>query len=325
MTTTTDRAATTHRPEPAPQGARAWAGTTDAITLAEGAFAFDTDDGRHVIATPAGEFLELRLAAAAWARLRVVLDGRPPAEALGGVHDGEAVAVGAALDVLAAEGVLAPLAPPPRLTGHVVVTGDGPVAEHLVELTGEAGLASTRCDGDAVGAALDDADVAVDVVVACEGWLPDTRWRALDAVCVNAGVPWHRCWREGATAWLGPLTVPGRSASYDDLRLRRLAASSWPAELIASWGRMEDADVPAAVWPPAVCAMIAGALVADVLALLDTARDPDPSAMAVATAWRGYDLGSSWWQRHPVLALPAGILHVGEDFGDVTVEAAGRR
>lgn len=187
-----------------------------------------------------------------------------------------------------AQGLLA--APPPvRTPPRVLLRGEGPVADALA-----AALSpwAPRRDGP-----LDEVDVLVD----CAGWLPDARWRALDDACAAAGVAWHRCHAEG-TSWLvGPLTVPGQSPSYTDLRGRRLAASGVPDELTHHWAWLDD-PVSAPPLPdpgPGVAAVVAGLL-----------------ADEIATWWRTCVAGPVGYQtevatdplrvtRHPVLALPA--------------------
>lgn len=206
-------------------------------------------------------------------------------------HTGSATAdVGALRDAFAAHDLLAePVAtgPAPR----VLITGDGPVADALAAvLSGWTPRRAGRAD------ALRDLDVLVD----CAGWLPDARWQALDAACAAADVAWHRCHAEGTSLLTGPLTVPGRSPGWTDLRGRRLAASGVADELVHHWAWLDSGTgTPPVPDPgPGIAAVVAGLL-----------------ADEIATWWRTGVAGPVGYQtevstnplrvtRHPVLTLP---------------------
>lgn len=176
----------------------------------------------------------------------------------------------------------------------VAVRGEGRVADAVAGLLREAGVGEVRREPD--GAPLADADV----LVSCAGWLPDARWRSLDAGCAERRIPWHGCHAEGARWYLGPLVLPGRTASYEDARARRLAASRYPEELLAYWRYLDaGVGVPPVPWPgPGTVAALAGALASDVLAVL----------RGEAPAGAGFQVGfepETWtWTRHPVLPVP---------------------
>jgi hypothetical protein len=112
----------------------------------------------------------------------------------------------------------------------VVVAGAGAVAARLVDLLTEAGAGCVTALRESWPPASD-----VDLLIACAGWIPDARWQRLDAWCAARGIPWHRVHQEGAALHLGPLSIPGVTASYADSRARRLAAASYPEELEALW------------------------------------------------------------------------------------------
>ncbi|WP_237703054.1 MULTISPECIES: hypothetical protein [Protofrankia] len=173
----------------------------------------------------------------------------------------------------------------------VHVDGDGPLVDKLLELLGEA-----RCGVGPV----DEAAVAdSDVVVSCARWLPDARWRQLDAWCARHRTPWHGCCAEGGTFVLGPLSIPGRTASYQDTRGRRLAAAALPDELIAHWAYLDsDAPRPAARFTPAAVSMLAGLLAADLLALASGGDIPSEGHQLVV------DATTFAISRHRVLPLP---------------------
>ncbi|GAA1829446.1 hypothetical protein GCM10009836_04150 [Pseudonocardia ailaonensis] len=173
---------------------------------------------------------------------------------------------------------------PPR----VLLTGDGPVADAVAAVLGA--WARVRRAGR---------PTEVDLLVDCAGWLPDARWHDLDTTCAATGLPWHRCHAEGTSFLVGPLTVPGRSPGYRDLRGRRLAASGVPDELGRYWSWLDTAQAPPVPDPgPGVAAVVAGLL-----------------ADEVAAWWRTGETGPVGYQtevstnpvrltRHPVLALP---------------------
>lgn len=129
--------------------------------------------------------------------------------------------------------------------------------------------------------------------------LDDEQMGAWDAAATDAGVPRHRAFFEGGRWFVGPFTLPGKTASYADYRARRLAACELPDELAAYWRALPQLSPRAP--SPAVSALVAGLLVGDVLALMEGSPPPtfgyqveiDPANLL---AWR-----------HPVLPLPRGL------------------
>ncbi|WP_045877304.1 hypothetical protein [Pseudofrankia sp. DC12] len=173
------------------------------------------------------------------------------------------------------------------------VGGDGPVARLVGDLAD--GWAVVR-RGPLDEAAVRDADV----VLCCAGWLPDAAWRQVEQWCGRHGTAWTRCHAEGLALFVGPLTVPGRSAGYADVRGRRLAAAATPDELLAHWSWLDrpNEEQPAVPWPGrGVVAVAAGLLLGEVERWWATDRLPE-----VDIQWEVGPDGAA--TRHPVLPLP---------------------
>lgn len=274
-----------------------WSTDRRPFRLIDGAAAIDLPDGRHLIATPLGEFIELSLDDRAWSALSDVLIGArsPAAMMIDPAHS--PIDVAEALTCLAIEGLLncngVALAETSACPGVTALLGGSPVADAVEKMLIEEGSDVVRTTVDCLE--------EVQRVVACADWLPDGEWVELDQWCTRQSIPWHRSWREGAAVWIGPFSVPGSSASYIDLRLRRLAASSWPTELEALWAHLgtPSDSLRAPEWNAATVAVVAGALVSDLWA--------GGSADPTASAWRGYDVTSRTWHSHPVLPIPVGV------------------
>ncbi len=181
----------------------------------------------------------------------------------------------------------------------MAVVGTGAVAAKLENLLAEAGFGGVMALGESWPPALD-----VDLLIACAGWLPDARWRRLDAWCAERAVPWHRVYQEGRALHFGPLSVPGATASYADSRARRLAAAPFPEELEALWHFLDGGGElpPPPTLSPAAAAFAAALLAEDVLAFLS--GRPAPSlGYAVEVS-----LSSLAVSRHPTLPVPRGLL-----------------
>lgn len=180
----------------------------------------------------------------------------------------------------------------------VHIEDDSPVAGALLELLGGVRATVGRVDEGVVASS--------DVVVSCAQWLPDSRWRQLDSWCTAHATPWHGCYSEGDTFVLGPLSIPGRTASYRDTRGRRLAAAALPDELTAYWAYLDsDAARPPARFSPAAISVLAGLLAADLLALMAGRVVPSEGHQLVI------NLATTSIRRHPVLRLPDLAAEVG--------------
>jgi bacteriocin biosynthesis cyclodehydratase domain-containing protein len=198
------------------------------------------------------------------------------------------------LDALAQRGVLAgPGTAGRRAVGTVWVDGDNPIGRRVAQLLhGEVRVVVGPIDEGAVASA--------DVVVACAGWLPDAAWRKLDQWCTSHGTPWHMSYAEGTRWYLGPMAVPGTTASYEDVRGRRLAACGVPEELLAYWGYLDSTiAAPPVPWPSAgAAAVVAGLIVNDILTWRDTAT------IAAQGFQLSVDPATAEVAQHPVLPLP---------------------
>jgi hypothetical protein len=175
----------------------------------------------------------------------------------------------------------------------VHVNGQNPIAEMVSSLP-RPHVQVSRGD-------VDEATIyRSDALVACAGWLPDSEWRQVDAWCRQHGTPWHNSYVEGTRCYLGPLYLPGKSASYEDTRSRRLAASAAPDELRALWRYLAQGHgLPAVAWPAdSGSAVVAGFLVSDLLMALGSGHVP-------TLGWQlEIDLATATITRHPVLPIP---------------------
>jgi hypothetical protein len=206
------------------------------------------------------------------------------------------------LDVLLAEGALA--GPEPTAPGWVVIVGGGLTSELVDGLLSRSGVrVELAADLDGLDQAGPPTKATPDAVVAVARWLPDRRWRALDGWAAKVGVPWHRAHGEGRSWYVGPFTVPGESPSYEDLRLRRLAACPWPADLLELWAWLDGGGTAAGCEQPGPGEAVAAALLAaDVLAHLR--GEPVPGSHVQV----GVDAVTGIVRRHPVLPVPRDLL-----------------
>ncbi|TDB76952.1 hypothetical protein [Micromonospora sp. KC723] len=249
--------------------------------LARGTAVVPTTDG-FLLVTPTEDFITVDVEPGRRDLVASLLSGElSPGAAV--ARDADAAGL---LDALAAEGLLAG-EEVEATTGPVVLLGDGVLVEHLGDL-----LDTVRTD-DIGGATL---------VVACADWLPDARWRGLDADCAAAGIAWHRGYAEGGRWYAGPLSVPGAGPSYADLRLRRLAASPFPDQLLAYWAWLDAGGRPAGPPDPAGAAVAAGLIAADVRAYLSGRPVPGERTQY------GVDVHAGIVRRHPVLPVPRDVM-----------------
>lgn len=271
-----------------------WSAFARPVRLAAGAGIVPTDTG-FLVVTPAEDFLTVSVEPDRRDLVTALLSGEvTAAEAVASDPD-----AGALLDALASNRVLADdgvvtsdrtrSGDAPPAAGPVVVDGEGVLAEQVAALLGP----EIRPTAEITDAA---------VVVACADWLPDARWRELDAACAAARVAWHRGYAEGNRWYAGPFTEPGRGPSYADLRLRRMAASPWPDQLAAFWTWLDGGGRPAGPPTSAGAAVAAGLIAADVRAYLAGVAPPGRGVQY------GVDLAAGVVHRHPVLPVPAALL-----------------
>lgn len=271
--------------------------TGRAPRLAPGHHFYLGDDGVWRCLKPDDTCLHIRGEARLMPGLQKVLHGRASLDDIStGPEDDRAII--RLIDAFGRQGLLASTVEPkgggdqpgqPR----IAVEGDNPLAQLVVELLApHAALTVGALDSDVVSGS--------DVVIAVAGWLPDTHWRQVDGWCTGGEVAFHRCHAEGTRFFVGPCSVPGTTASYADTRARRLAAADRPDELEHYWTYLDSAQPkPHVVWPTVGGrALIAGILVADILALLN--RRPLPSGGCQLEV----DAASCTVLRHPVLPLP---------------------
>ncbi|TDD34689.1 hypothetical protein E1287_15995 [Actinomadura sp. KC06] len=246
-----------------------WAGGVSLIPAGDG----------WLVHTPAEEFLAVEPEAGA--------GGEPHAPELRPVFEDE--------------GVLAPPAPRPGIVG---ISGGGPLAGTLDALLSQTGVTVRRGSEEE----LCDQASELDVLVACAPWLPDRRWTGLDARCLEAGLPWHRGYAEGRRWYAGPFRIGPGDAGYADTRIRRLAASPWPAELAAYWRWLDEGGRPEPDPAGALGATMAAALIAlDVRSWLCGGEPPGRGVQA------GVDPATGRVGRHPVLPVPAGLMREAPD------------
>ena len=271
--------------------------TITAARIVAGAHLYPGADGIWRYYLPGDEFVRVAAPADLLVAAQRLLHQVPET----GADEVDAEELGQLLDALARRGVLADPAPGGSPAGQtVLVDGDNPIGARVAQLL--------RGEVEVVLGPIDEGAVAdADAVVACAGWLPDTRWRELDRWCASHGTPWHMSYAEGIRWYVGPMAVPGRTAGYEDVRGRRLAACGVPEELLAYWAYLDSTTAaPPVPWPSAgAVAVVAGLIVNDILTWRDTAT--------VAT--QGFQLGvapaTGEVSRHPVLPIPRVALREG--------------
>lgn len=266
--------------------------------LRAGHHLFLAEDGGWLLLQPDGVFVRLRLPAARVEAVAEHLLAPEPVEPVEPAEPAvaELLAIFAERDLLAPASAASAILPERR---SVAIEGHGPVAAALFPLLEAEGLlpVAAAADGD-----LPD---GIALVASCAGWLPDLRWQAVAESCRERGLAWHGCHAEGERFYLGPCWLPGHSlsASYGDVRARRLAAEMHPDGLEAYWRYAEKGPTPPVPWPGAgAIAMLAGALAADIAAW---ARGEVPPSLGYQLA---FDAARLEWRRHPVLPVPRGLL-----------------
>ena len=280
-----------------------WTAQSAAWCLRAGAHVFQEAEDLWILCTPEEDFVRISLPSEMSPSFKAILQGvRAPASDF--VRESE---LGEVLDAFYAEGLLqeqtsagpAEAPPPPR----ILVIGENPLARSIANLF----LASGATVESIPRPTFNPSSLTqVDCAVAASGWLPDKLWTELDEQYEAAGTPWHRVYLEGPRLFIGPLTIPWVSASYRDLRLRRIAASPWPEELQAHWRALDNnSGIGTVDWPayPALVAA-ASALASDVLTYLAGGQPPGAIGQVEfdATTWS--------WHTHPVLPIPRGIMTV---------------
>jgi len=283
-----------------------WKTQDTAWRLRPGAHLFRHADDCWILCTPAEEFARISLPEDIAAAFEAFMGGAriPTADITSSSEFGDV------LDALYEEGLLAPVMPEGALGAvrahRILLVGDNPLARVIADLFRASG-AEVR---ESTTAAVDPPDLdGIDCIVAASGWLPDAEWVHLDEWCESAAKPWHRAYIEGERVYLGPLSVPGVSASYRDLRLRRIAASPWPEELQAHWRALDTGiGIGEVDWPDhPTQAAAAAALVRDVLGCLNGG---EAGVVPGTVGQMEFDSAAWTWRIHPVLPIPRGIMTV---------------
>lgn len=258
--------------------------------LRSGWHLFPSSDGSWMLLAPDERLIRLRIEPDQAERLARHLGG----EALPEQDDLRPL-----LDTFARQGLLEPRdrSRPDLKSRRVVIRGDGPIAAAVVRLLREAGIGSVDTESS-------DASELPDLIIACGGWLPDSDWLRLDAWCRERNVAWTSCHAEGLRFYAGPLTIPGRTAGYADVRARRLAAARFPDELGALWRHLDRGrNLPPVPWPNAAgVTALAALLVSDPLAWL--AGEPPPHEGEQIC----FDPVDFSWHGHPVLPVPRDLM-----------------
>lgn len=263
--------------------------------LRAGHHLFLAEDGGWLLLQPDGVFVRLHLPATRVAAVADHLLAPEPAE------EAEP-AVAELLAIFAERGLLAPAGGPAAILPqrrNIAIDGEGPVAAALFPLLAAEGLLPVALDPRG------ELPSGLSLIASCAGWLPDLHWQAIAASCRERGIAWHGCHAEGERFYLGPCWLPGHplTASYPDVRARRLAAEMHPDGLEAYWRYAEKGPTPPVPWPGAgAIAMLAGAMAADIAAW---ARGEDPPSLGFQLA---FDAARLDWRRHPVLPVPRGLL-----------------
>lgn len=261
--------------------------------LRPGYHLFPAAAGAWLLHTPQGQFIKLRVASELVAQCAELLSGRvAPALLLLDTADGAALS--ALLEQFARQGLIElPGDPPVPVQRQVVVLGQNAVAREVTRLLQQT-TSLQICESHEMAP-----PERADALIACADWLPDRAWLSLDDWCRQRHIPWHMCYREGSRMYIGPLALPD-GATYTDVRARRLAAATLPDELLAFW-RYLDAGQGVPPAPPldaGVVALVAGTLVADLLAWhTEQLTTETPRQRAI-------DTNSLAWTEHPVLPLP---------------------
>lgn len=271
-----------------------WRNSRRRPTLPSGWHIYCGGDGIWRIYRPGDRFIRIQGSREGLTRLQPVLHGKLPLASVV-TDDRESAEADRVLEALERQGLLAEPPIEPAIPGgaSVHVAGDNSIGTLVAALLRPIVSVTTGpVDAAVVGSS--------DFVIACAEWLPDARWRRIDQWCLEHSTPWHMCYAEGTRFYLGPCSIPGRTASYADTRARRLAAASSPDELLVHWEYLDqDSCLPSVPSPgPGAVALIAGLLVADALHVL--AGEPAPTEAHQLEV----DPFQSTIERHPVLPIP---------------------
>lgn len=249
-------------------------------SLRPGFHLYATADGSWRLAEPGGRFHRILGPADRLAELAHALDTGVDLESLGP----DAAALQQHLRERGALREPRTTAPEERFAQkRVAVLGTGTVADALHAL-----LAAPPSLIRVV-----DAEKDAEAVVSIEPWFRDARWTDL----ARRGLPLHRCHADGGSVYVGPFTADEASASYADYRGRRRAADPLVDELDAIWRHLDALPDGSLNAPPAMAALAAAILAADLFAW--AAGEIAPHATTEIEIRPDCSV-----HRHPVLPLP---------------------
>jgi len=249
-------------------------------SLRPGFHLYATTDGSWRLAEPGGRFHRILGAADRLAEIAHALDTGSNVGSLGS----DAAALEQHLRERGALREPHTTAPDTRLAPkRVLVLGTGTVVDALHALLA-APPSSIRVVGE---------EAEADAIVSIEPWYRDARWADL----ARRDRPLHRCHSDGGSLFVGPFTADEASASYADYRGRRRAADPLVDELDALWRHLDSLPDGPADAPPAMAALAAAILAADLFAW--ASGDPAPHATTEIEIRPDCSV-----HRHPVLPLP---------------------
>ena len=260
------------------------------LRLADGYLLYPGRDGYWRLHGPGDTILRIQADPDLVARVNDILSGR----ASGPLASNESSSLQEILEQFVAQGVVKRQVDSPPLRSTVLVLGASILAERVARLLKDSSAEVVR-EGPS--------GCAVSAAVACADWLPDSHWLELDARFMQSGIPWHMCYYEAGRFFAGPLAIPGKTPSYAECRARRLAAASYPEELLDIWAYLNtNPELPPPEHPSSVLSLIAGIMVTDVMRVLSGKE-------AVAASFQlEIDPESLQIIRHPVLRLPQGLM-----------------
>ena len=258
--------------------------------LTDGYLLYPGKDGYWRLHGPGDTILRIQAEPDLVAQVNDILCGR--ASGLPASNEGSSLRE--ILEQFVAQGVVKRQADSPPLRPTVLVLGASILAERVAMLLKDSSAEVVRDDASGC---------SVSAAVACADRLPDSHWLGLDARFMQSGIPWHMCYYEAGRFFAGPLSIPGKTPSYAECRARRLAAASYPDELLALWAYLNaNPELPPPEHPPGVLSLVAGIMVTDVMRVLSGKE-------AVAAGFQlEIDPESLQVIRHPVLRLPQGLM-----------------
>lgn len=258
---------------------------------------FRLPDGGWRLHAPEGKFIRLRITPAQGELLAQIFAGKVTLE-VAQEHDAN---IGKLLESFRAQGFLLPETAE-VLPGQIaLVLGETRLAEEVSNLLKNTAKVTRQVDFGVPS-------TPPSVLIACANWLPDAEWQKLDGWCESHKISWLMAYREGRRYVVGPLYIPGATASYRDTRARRLAATHYPEELAAYWSYLNEngTRLAAPETNEAELAVVAGTIAG--LVKLRLKQEDEAKPTVEMSDQLIYDPATLSWERHPVLPVPRNIL-----------------